>query len=161
MAEDPYDVLGVGQDATAEAIRAAYLAGAKRFHPDAVGAETSVDAMRRLNLAYEVLRDPVRRAEHDATRPPVRSVFSDVDDLVRVWADQAPSGALAQEKIAALNREWVRLEQEGWKVERHHDHLVATKTESRGLLAKRRKRRITVNIDKYGRAFQVEQMRPQ
>lgn len=158
--EDPYEVLGVGAEATAEEIRSAYLAGAKRFHPDAIGAEASDEAMRRLNLAYELLRDPARRAEYDATRPPARTVFSDVDELVRVWAEEAPPGALAQEKIAALNRERVRLEQEGWKVERHHDHLVATKTERHGLLARPRKRRVTVNIDRDGRAFRVEQKRP-
>jgi hypothetical protein len=48
----PYEVLGVSPGATPEEIRRAYLALARRHHPDAGG---SVDEMRRLNEAWAAL----------------------------------------------------------------------------------------------------------
>jgi hypothetical protein len=59
---DPYEVLGVRRTASATEIRAAYRAAARRLHPDTGG---SADAMQRLNVAWQVLRDPGRRAEYD------------------------------------------------------------------------------------------------
>lgn len=69
----PYAVLGLGPSATAEQVRAAYRAKAKQVHPDRPGGDAeSFVAVRR---AYDVLRDPVRRAELDRarTRPTVPS----------------------------------------------------------------------------------------
>src|SRR3954469_21077375 len=48
----PYEVLGVPPTATPEEIRRAYLALARRHHPDAGG---SADEMRRLNEAWSAL----------------------------------------------------------------------------------------------------------
>ena len=63
---DPYGELEVDPRADASAIRRAYHAKARVLHPDRGGDPT---AMARLNVAYEVLRDPIRRRSHDATRP--------------------------------------------------------------------------------------------
>jgi DnaJ domain len=52
MRDSPYEVLGVPPSATAEEIRRAYLALARRHHPDAGG---SAEAMRRLNEAWSAL----------------------------------------------------------------------------------------------------------
>lgn len=57
-----YEVLGVAPTASAEEIRAAYRSAARAVHPDAGG---SPAAMRRLNAAWHVLRDPGRRALYD------------------------------------------------------------------------------------------------
>ncbi|MGH2467562.1 MAG: DnaJ domain-containing protein [Candidatus Limnocylindrales bacterium] len=62
---DPYDVLQVGPGADARAVRAAYRRLAHLHHPDRGG---SSEAMASLNAAYAVLRDPRRRAAHDAAR---------------------------------------------------------------------------------------------
>lgn len=59
-----YEVLGVSTGASAEEIRAAYRAAARTLHPDAGG---SPAAMRNLNVAWHVLRDPGRRAAYDRT----------------------------------------------------------------------------------------------
>jgi hypothetical protein len=59
-----YDFLGVSPDADTALIHHAYRAAARRLHPDAAGDE---EAMRALNEAWEVLRDPARRAAYDAT----------------------------------------------------------------------------------------------
>jgi hypothetical protein len=48
----PYEVLGVSPSASPEEIRRAYLALARRHHPDAGG---SADQMRRLNEAWAAL----------------------------------------------------------------------------------------------------------
>lgn len=59
-----YDTLGVARNATPADIRTAYRDAARRLHPDAGG---SAAAMQRLNAAWNVLRDPGRRAAYDRT----------------------------------------------------------------------------------------------
>lgn len=160
MTDDPYEILGVSRGASEAEIRAAYIAGAKRFHPDVVGAEESGERMRQLNLAYEVLKDPTMRAQYDSESQDSAGLFGDLEDIVRVRWEESSFTTLSDEKVAALNRETVKMEREGWKVERKHDHLVCTRIDRKGLFAKARKRRVTVNIDRNGNAFRVEQMRP-
>ena len=66
---DHYQTLGVSPSASAQEIRAAYLALIKRHHPDAQQHQQGQDErVRELNQAYAVLRDSGRRAEHDAAR---------------------------------------------------------------------------------------------
>lgn len=83
-----YDLLGVSPDASPDALHRAYWARARRLHPDAAGPEAGDEqAMRELNEAWAVLRDPARRADYDATLEP--------DDLLAVyhppgWARRAP-----------------------------------------------------------------------
>lgn len=160
MTDDPYEILGVSPGASEAEIRAAYIAGAKRFHPDVVGEAESGERMRQLNLAYEILKDPTMRAQYDSESRDSAGLFGDLEDIVRVRWEEASFTTLTEEKVAALNRETVKMEREGWKVERKHDHLVCTRTDRKGLFAKARKRRVTVNIDRNGNAFRVEQMRP-
>jgi DnaJ domain len=64
-----YEALGVPPNADGEAIRAAWREQAKQLHPDlsdGSGSE-SKEAFLRLQEAYDVLRDPDRRAHYDAT----------------------------------------------------------------------------------------------
>jgi len=61
-----YQALGVPRSADAEAIRAAYRAQAKELHPD-LSEGSSNEAFLRLQEAYDVLRDPERRASYDET----------------------------------------------------------------------------------------------
>lgn len=61
---DPYEVLGVPPTASIRSIRAAYVARARRFHPDVVGPR-GLDGMRELNEAWAVLKDAARRAAYD------------------------------------------------------------------------------------------------
>lgn len=63
-----YDVLGVAPTATSAEIRTAYLAAARRAHPDVVGPRGE-DTMRDLNSAWAVLGDPHARQEYDLTLP--------------------------------------------------------------------------------------------
>jgi hypothetical protein len=67
---DHYTALGIRPDADADAIRAAYRNLAKQVHPDAGAAERAEATERfvRLQEAYDVLRDPLRRAQYDRER---------------------------------------------------------------------------------------------
>jgi curved DNA-binding protein CbpA len=59
-----YVVLGIAQDADTDAVRSAFRALARRYHPDA-GAGSSPDEFRRALEAYETLSDPDRRRLYD------------------------------------------------------------------------------------------------
>ncbi|HEY4555020.1 MAG TPA: J domain-containing protein, partial [Lysobacter sp.] len=62
-----YQVLKVAPDAPVEVIRAAYRALAARHHPDRRGDDpAAAEQMQRVNEAYSVLGDPIRRARYDA-----------------------------------------------------------------------------------------------
>ncbi|WP_341358495.1 J domain-containing protein [Georgenia sp. M64] len=71
---DLYRVLGVGPAAGADAISRAYRALVREHHPDSrAAAGPSGDAahdraLGRVMAAYEVLRDPGRRARYDGQR---------------------------------------------------------------------------------------------
>ncbi len=71
---DPYAVLGVARDAPTEEIRRAYVALARRNHPDVRGDDPAADEqMRRINLAWEMLSDSDSRAAVDRRlTPPAR-----------------------------------------------------------------------------------------
>jgi curved DNA-binding protein CbpA len=62
---DYYQSLRVDPSANAEAIHAAYRALARTLHPDVSGDERG---MMQLNAAWEVLRDPIRRATYNRDR---------------------------------------------------------------------------------------------
>jgi curved DNA-binding protein CbpA len=63
-ARDPYEVLGVPRDATVRQIRSAYVARARRVHPDVVGPR-GLALMRELNAAWATLKDAEERTAFD------------------------------------------------------------------------------------------------
>ena len=61
-----YDTLQVPQGASLETIRASYKRLARKYHPDRnSNSANSHCLMQALNAAFEVLGDPVRRADYD------------------------------------------------------------------------------------------------
>lgn len=61
-----YDVLGVATGADRAEIRAAYVNLAKQLHPDQnAGSLHAEEHLREVNQAYELLKDPERRAIYD------------------------------------------------------------------------------------------------
>ena len=69
MLPDHYAALGVGPDADAETIRAAYLRVMRAHHPDhRPGDPRSGAIARAANAAHGVLSDPARRAAYDRRR---------------------------------------------------------------------------------------------
>jgi hypothetical protein len=70
---DAYRELGVSPSASGEAIRQAYLALARRYHPDRAPTGRAAEyeeRMKRINTAYELLRDPESRQRYDKLRAP-------------------------------------------------------------------------------------------
>jgi curved DNA-binding protein CbpA len=65
---DYYEILQVSPYASAEVIHAAYRALARIYHPDVNTSSTTPDLMRRVNFAYETLKDPGRRAAYNLRR---------------------------------------------------------------------------------------------
>lgn len=63
--KDYYHVMGVARDATQDQIKQAYRKLARKFHPD-VSKEPDAEAkFKEVGEAYEVLKDPEKRAAYD------------------------------------------------------------------------------------------------
>lgn len=63
---DYYKIMGIGKDTPQKDIKAAYKKRAKQFHPDLHPDDPKAKAkFQALNEAYDVLNDPVKRAQYD------------------------------------------------------------------------------------------------
>ena len=63
---DYYEILGVAKDADGDTIKKSYRKLALQFHPDRnAGNKEAEDSFREATEAYEVLRDPQKRAAYD------------------------------------------------------------------------------------------------
>lgn len=69
LSDDPYAILGVPRTATPAEIKEQYRRLAKATHPDIDGRPEAMARMVRINHAYELLADPLRRARWDALNP--------------------------------------------------------------------------------------------
>ena len=67
-ARDLYEVLQVHHSAELKVIQTAYRRLAKIYHPDVNPDPAAGPHMKEINLAYELLSDPVRRVQYDRGR---------------------------------------------------------------------------------------------
>ena len=63
--QDYYQILGVSRDASAEDIKKAYRRLARKYHPDVSKEAGAEERFKEVAEAYEVLRDPEKRAAYD------------------------------------------------------------------------------------------------
>jgi curved DNA-binding protein CbpA len=75
---DYYVILGIEEDATIAEVRSAYRRAARAHHPDLHPSDAgATDRFKRIQEAYDVLGDPVRRAAYrrplTTSRPTWRS----------------------------------------------------------------------------------------
>ncbi|WP_026133355.1 MULTISPECIES: DnaJ domain-containing protein [unclassified Janthinobacterium] len=63
--ENVYNVLGVAPNASDEEVKKVYRSLAMRFHPDRNQAPGAEARFKSITKAYEILADPVKRAEYD------------------------------------------------------------------------------------------------
>jgi curved DNA-binding protein len=70
--KDYYKIIGVARDASADDIKRAYRRLARKYHPDVSKEKDAEERFKEIGEAYEVLRDPEKRAAYDAlgTRRP-------------------------------------------------------------------------------------------
>jgi preprotein translocase subunit SecG len=82
---DAYTALGAAPSASQDALRRAYRAAAKRWHPDRPGGDAARFAAAA--DAYEILRDPARRAAYDREHLGQPRLSPAALDLGRLAAD--------------------------------------------------------------------------
>lgn len=66
-ASDHYQTLGLARHAEPAVVKAAYRALVSLYHPDRNPAPDAIERIQRINIAHDVLSDPVRRQAYDAT----------------------------------------------------------------------------------------------
>ncbi len=87
MEKDLYEILGVKKGATDAELRKAFHQLAKKYHPDFnPGDKASEQKFKEVNLAYEVLKDPKKKAQYDAMRA------AGADPFARARAGGGPGG---------------------------------------------------------------------
>ncbi|WP_298134843.1 DnaJ C-terminal domain-containing protein [Acidiferrobacter sp.] len=62
---DYYQIMGIERTASAEDIKRAYRKLARRYHPDVSKEPKAEERFKEIGEAYEVLRDPEKRAAYD------------------------------------------------------------------------------------------------
>ena len=103
---DHYAVLGVAPNASRDEIRTAWRAAARRWHPDLNNDPDAPEMMRRVNQAWEVLRDSESRARYNTAHYRVQQTIAGAEQWLR------DEERLARERAEQAAREQARRERE-------------------------------------------------
>ena len=67
--KDYYKIMGLKRDASLEEVKLAYRKLARKYHPDVSSENDAEERFKEVSEAYEVLRDPKKRATYDRLDP--------------------------------------------------------------------------------------------
>jgi hypothetical protein len=102
MAADPFAVLGVSPDASAEEVSAAYRALAKQWHPDRADGPHAARKMAEINAAYDLVRSEQWLARRGRTDSPVAPPEAPRRARAGAWLTDGLRRALGRELLGAL-----------------------------------------------------------
>jgi hypothetical protein len=103
VSADPFAVLGVAPNASADEVAAAYRSLAKRWHPDRAEGPQATRRMAEINAAYDLLRSErwlARRGRSDPPPAPTTSVTR--RGRAGAWLSEPLRRALGRELLGAL-----------------------------------------------------------
>lgn len=95
MARGLYEILGVPENADEKAIKSAYKKLAKKYHPDLNKEPDAGEKMKEINKAYEVLKDPKKRALYDEYgEEAIKADFNEdvLNSYKYSWSNQGSNG---------------------------------------------------------------------
>jgi len=136
--EDYYTLLGVSQTSTLDEIKERFRFLAQAYHPDKFGSPNqktqAEEEFKKINAAYQVLSDPVKRANYDRVRLS-RTTFSDEDLRRKQQADAESSrtqAATAYRRAQKEETEKEEAERERQKQEQAYANKPHTAEERKG-----------------------------
>jgi DnaJ domain len=98
---DPFAVLGVAPDASADEVAAAYRTLAKRWHPDRAAGAQAARRMAEINAAYDLLRSERWQARRGRSEPAARPAPAR-RGRHGAWLTEPLRRALGRELLGAL-----------------------------------------------------------
>ncbi len=110
-----YEVLGVEPGASDEAVRKRFLDLAKVLHPDVCKRPTATTEFKELKKAYDILKDPGLRREHEyaLARVETASVEDDIiDSMLQDYSIAKPRKKKKKKKKAEKSAAQIAQEQQ-------------------------------------------------
>ncbi len=93
MKQNPYDILGVGKDATEQEIKSAHRKLVKKYHPDLNPSDKKAgEKFQQINAAYELLKDKDKRAAFDRGEIDMQGNPTQQYNYYRDYADGGAGG---------------------------------------------------------------------
>jgi DnaJ domain len=106
VSADPFAVLGVAPNASAEEVAAAYRSLAKRWHPDRADGPQAARRMAEINAAYDLLRSERWLSRRGRSDPPATPTVAGARRRRSgAWLTEPLRRALGRELLGALEED--------------------------------------------------------